>query len=291
MNDAAIPSAGSVVAPATSKWFSTNPDKAWAEKFYLPFLPIFFAYNALIQRMHWLDVGNFWHVTQNVLMWVPYCVALPWYLRRHSGIPWHKSFWFKFNLWMVVWVFFATYFGSEYFFSALGMRYHFPQVTLYLDSALVGPNQATALANQERVPVGMYFNAIAFFIVYHVYAVIVIRRIRNLFTAQGAAVRFAAWLFAVLATSLFFAWAETFFYQLSGDANGISYYIDVPKMIKYGSFYYMLDFVISFPNVYRLDETVAQTWSLRRCVVEASFVGMWAMFLLDLAVLCFGGIV
>ena len=63
-------------------WFSKNPDRAWAEKLYLIFIPIFFAYNAIIQQMGWLDAGNFWHVTQNLLMWVPYCVLLPWILRR-----------------------------------------------------------------------------------------------------------------------------------------------------------------------------------------------------------------
>ncbi|MDB3856192.1 hypothetical protein N9284_01720 [Halieaceae bacterium] len=32
-------------------WFSRNPDRAWAEKFFLIFIPIFFAYNAVIQQM------------------------------------------------------------------------------------------------------------------------------------------------------------------------------------------------------------------------------------------------
>jgi len=49
--------------------------------------------------------------------------------------------------------------------------------------------------------------------------------------------------------------------------------------------------VVSFPNVYRLDETIDQKLSIGRCIVEARFVSMWAMFLFDLAVRCFGGIV
>ena len=49
-----------------SLWFSRNPDKAWAEKFYLGFIPVFFAYNAVVQRMGWLDVGTGWHVVQNL---------------------------------------------------------------------------------------------------------------------------------------------------------------------------------------------------------------------------------
>ncbi len=65
------------MSKSQAHWFSTNPDKAWGEKFFLTFVPVFFIYNAVVQSMGWLDVGNFWHITQNILMWVPYCVILP----------------------------------------------------------------------------------------------------------------------------------------------------------------------------------------------------------------------
>src|SRR3954463_12425435 len=81
-------------------WFSKNPDKAWAEKFYLLFIPVFFAYNAMIQNLHWLDVGDFWHIAQTLGMWIPYCLILPWYLRRNSGVRWQDSYWLKFNIWL-----------------------------------------------------------------------------------------------------------------------------------------------------------------------------------------------
>ncbi len=99
-------------------WLSRNPDKAWGEKFYLELHPgIPEVYNGVIQKMGWLDVGNFWHLVQNIGMWVPYCVLLPAWLRRNSGVRWSESYWFKFNLYMFVYVFFATYFHTEYFFS------------------------------------------------------------------------------------------------------------------------------------------------------------------------------
>jgi len=120
-------------------WFSRNSDKAWAEKFFLLFLPVFVVINGTIMSQGWLDVGNGWNLVQNLLMWVPYCLLLPAWLRRNSGIAWHRSYWFKFNVYMFVYVFFATYFHTEYFFSTLGIRYHFPQVSWYLDSALLGP--------------------------------------------------------------------------------------------------------------------------------------------------------
>ncbi len=81
-------------ASASSPWFSANPDKAWNEKLFLTFVPVFFAYNALVQQLGWLDAGSFWHVAQNLGMWLPYCVLLPAWLRRGSGISWHRSYWF-----------------------------------------------------------------------------------------------------------------------------------------------------------------------------------------------------
>ena len=144
-----------MMVPPAPRWLSSNPDKAWAEKLFLGFVPVFFAYNAVIQRMGWLDVGTAWHVAQNLCMWLPYCVLLPAWLRRGSGVPWQRSYWFKFNLYMVVWVFYATYFHTEYFFEVLGLRYRFPGVALVFDSALVGPDEATAASEWKKVPIGM----------------------------------------------------------------------------------------------------------------------------------------
>ena len=35
-------------APSRTRWFSANPDKAWAEKFFLTYVPIFFLYNVVV---------------------------------------------------------------------------------------------------------------------------------------------------------------------------------------------------------------------------------------------------
>ncbi len=272
-------------------WFSCNPDKAWAEKFYLGFIPVFLVYNGVIQRMGWLDVGNFWHLAQNIGMWVPYCVLLPAWLRRHSGVRWNESYWFKFNLYMFVYVFFATYFHTEYFFSVLGIRYRFPEVTLYLDSALLGPDEKTAMARFEKVPLGMYFNAVAFFIVYHTASVICMRRIRTLTPDVPKAMRHVLWIITVAATAYFFAWAETFLYVNSAAKNNV-WYVDMPRMLSLGSACYALYFIVSFPNVFRLDEEPsAARWSLSRCVIEASAVSMIILLLLDLFAWVVGPIV
>lgn len=267
---------------AASPWFSENPDKAWNEKLYLSFVPVFFAYNAAIQQLGWLDVGSFWHVVQNLAMWLPYCVMLPAWLRRNSELPWHESYWFKLNLYMAVWVFIATYYHSEYFFELVGLRYRFPEVGLYFDSALVGPLESTAGAEYKKVPVGMYLNTMAFFIVYHSMAVLCMRRVRQLTLAFAAPTRRIAWVAIVIATALFFAFAETFFY-ITDDATANVWYVDVPAMLRFGSIFYSMYFLVSFPNLYRLDEDPTRPrWTLARTVTEAAFVGIASMTLLDL---------
>src|SRR5262245_40300855 len=270
-----------MTAPPDSRWFSRNPDKAWGEKFFLGFVPVFLAYNGVVQAMGWLDAGTGWHVVQNLGMWLPYCVLLPAWLRRASGVPWRRSYWFKFNLYMVVWVFYATYFHTEYFFELLGLRYRFPGVALTFDSALVGPDEATAAAEWKKVPIGMYLNAIAFFVVYHTAAVVCMRRVRATTGGLQPAARRLAWVGIVGATALFFAWAETRLYMTQA-ASGNVWYVDLQAMLRWGSVFYALYFLVSFPNVYRLDEDPAEPWTVSRTVVEASFVGITSLLLLDL---------
>jgi cycloeucalenol cycloisomerase len=94
--------------------------------------------------------------------------------------------------------------------------------------------------------------------------------------------RRAAWALIVAATALFFAWAETRLY-ITDQAEANVWYVDLPRMLRLGSVFYALYFVVSFPNVYRLDEAAdAPPWTLGRTVVEASFVAMTSLLLLDL---------
>jgi len=266
-----------------SKWFSTNPDKAWGEKFFLSFVPVFLVYNTLMIKLGWLDVGNFWHITQNLAMWIPYLLILPAVLRRNSGVAWYDSYWFKFNVYMTVFVFFVTYFHTEYFFQILGFRYSLPKVTINIDSYLVGPSEVTALAEHKKIPIGMYFNAIAFFTVYHTLAVIAMRRIKNTLTGASPTLQSVGWVIIVAATAWFFGWAEPRFYNTNPEAAQVTWYIDIQAMLKYGAFFYALYFVVSFPNIFRLDEKPDEPrWTISRCILEASAVSMISMLLLDL---------
>jgi cycloeucalenol cycloisomerase len=108
------------------------------------------------------------------------------------------------------------------------------------------------------------------------------RRVRRLTLAWSETARRASWVAIVAATALFFAWAETFLY-ITDDAAANVWYVDVGAMLRFGSFFYAMYFIVSFPNVFRLDEDPSQPrWTLSRTVIEACFVGIVSLTLLDL---------
>jgi len=60
-------------------------------------------------------------------------------------------------------------------------------------------------------------------------------------------------------------------------------YRDLPRMLRWGSFFYACYFVISFPMIYRLDEKPNEDWPLSKVAFEALAAGMLLLFLLNTA--------
>jgi cycloeucalenol cycloisomerase len=184
---------------------------------------------------------------------------------RPIGRRWYQTYWFKANLYIAIFNFAANYFGSEYFFDILGMVYDYPLLELNFDSTLVG-------SGEQRVPLIMYLLTQAYFVTYHTTAVIVLRRIR---TSR------------ILIVAYFWAWMET-----KAMANpwieSQFYYKDMERMLTYGSLFYSLYFVASFPIFYRLDEERDANWSLPITAAAACTASMIMMFLLDFAAAIFG---
>ena len=128
----------------------------------------------------------------------------------------------------------------------------------------------------------MYLNSVAFFLVYHSGAVACMRRVRHFTVTWSAPARRVGWVAIVAVTALFFAWAETYLY-ITDDAAANVWYVDVSAMLRFGSIFYAMYFIVSFPNVYRLDEDpAAPVWALSRTVIEACFVAIASLTLLDL---------
>ena len=68
------------------------------------------------------------------------------------------------------------------------------------------------------------------------------------------------------------------------------YYEDIERMLAYGSLFYALYFVASFPIFYPLDEDRDDDWSLLSTAAAACSASLIMMFLLDFAAAIFGPI-
>lgn len=270
------------------KWFSDNDDRAWAEKFYLLYIPVFFLLAGITSRTGLSVAGDWQNLLAGFLVWAPWCVLLPLWLTRGHKLPFWQQWWFKFQLYQAVLIFFLTYFGTEYFFDTLGMRYNYPNQTWYFDSALLGPDQATALAQYKRVPVGMYLISIGFFTVYHAGAIFMIRAIHRMGKALGKAPGKLAFLIGVIASSLFWAWLETMLF-VSQPKGSFAWYEDLNRQLGLGTVFYAMDFLFTFSNVYWLDELASQRpWSLRRVMTEATAMCLLVLLAGDLWTLLLG---
>jgi len=256
----------------TTSWFSPNESKAWAEKFFLVYSPIWMLEMGVVMASGmakgWGDAG---FLVQALIAAAP-LVIVPALIRdeRALGRRWYETYWLKANVWIGVFAFVGNYFLSEYFFDVLGMVYRYPTIRLNLDSTLVG-------SGEQRVPIVMYLFTQAYFMTYHTTAVVVLRRIRTSGVTLGLPLRAAT----VLVIAYFWAWAETRAMANPWIADQFAYQ-DLGRMLRYGSVFYACYFVVSFPMFSRLDELPGENWSLRRTCVEALAAGMLVFFLLDL---------
>ena len=267
---------GSRTAPVIDnnpRWFSANPDRAWGEKFFLAYSPIWMILMAIMMPTGWVQsFGDTALLLHGVLVAAPIFVV-PLLLRRNAypDRPWYDSYWFKANLYIGLFGFFGNYFGSEYFFDVLGMMYNMPNVTTALDAKPVGQGE-------QPVPVIMYLYTHAYFITYHTTAVIVLRRIM---TAGIPATRLL-FLPIVFAVGYFWAWLET--KAMANPMMATSfYYTNMEGMLAYGSAVYALYFIASFPIYYYLDESAQQRWDLLKVSAAGLSASMLTFYLLDAA--------
>jgi len=265
---------------AVPRWFSANPSKAWGEKFFLAYSPVWIIVMGLVMGLGVTNrLGEWGFMAVGVAIALP-LVAVPALIRDEKplGRRWFQTYWFKANLYIAIFNFAANYFGTEYFFDVLGMVYNYPMIEINLDSTLVG-------SGEQRVPLIMYLLTQAYFLTYHTTAVIVLRRIRTSRLPIGALL----WPVLLVVVAYFWAWMET-----RAMANvwieSQFYYKDMDRMLAYGSLFYSLYFVASFPIFYQLDERREANWSLPITAAAACTASLIMMFLLDFAAAIFGPI-
>lgn len=270
---------GSEAASATPRWFSENPSKAWGEKAFLVYSPVWMTVMGLVMVLGIDDrVGEWGFLAIGLAVALP-LVLVPALIRDESylGRRWYETYWFKANVYIAIFNFAANYFGSEYFFDVLGMVYNYPEIELFnLDSALVG-------TGEQQVPIMMYLLTQAYFMTYHGTAIVVLRRLRT----SGIVGVKALWLPVVVVVAYFWAWIETRWMANPLIADHF-YYRDMGRMLAYGSMFYAAYFIASFPIFYHLDETRTANWTLTKTAGAACAAGLIMLLLLDFATKWFG---
>mmetsp|Transcript_16299 Transcript_16299/g.32916 ORF Transcript_16299/g.32916 Transcript_16299/m.32916 type:complete len:321 (+) Transcript_16299:87-1049(+) len=167
------------------------------------------------------------------------------------------------QLWVAVFGFIGNYWYTHYFYSVLRARYTMPSWRL------------------NDVPIAMYFATHFYFASYHVFANLVLRKVRTRYAAGVA--RDVLFVGLVLAMSYAVAFMETL------TISHFPYYDFEDRAMAYtvGSAFYGLYFVVSFPIYFAIDEA---TWTTPlapgRSFVEIAIsslgAGMTVLLMLDL---------
>ncbi len=263
--------------------FSPNPDKAWVEKFFLIYSPIWMALMALMMFTGWVKTFNDAQLLiHSLIVMLPIFVVPCLLQKKYSNVPWTQSYFLKANLYLLIFGFWGNYFGSEYFFDLLGMVYNFPNATTNLDSALVG-------TGKQPVPLIMYMYTHAYFMTYHVTANIVLRKLKS-YTTNMAAIA-SATLFMVFVFVVGYVWAYLETFAMANPLMaGMFYYEKMELMLKYGSIVYATYFIASFPIYYFIDEESDKKWSLLQVCSGAFTASILTQYMLDAAVHMIGSI-
>jgi len=267
-------------AAAQAHWFSANPDRAWGEKFFLVYSPVWMLLMALMMFTGWVNsFGDTALLLHGVIVAAP-LFLIPALLRigNNPGQRWYNSYWFKANLYIGLFGFFGNYFGSEYFFDVLGMVYNLPNVTTALDARLLGHSD-------QPVPFIMYLYTHAYFMTYHTTAIIVLRRVMT----SGLPLSRILFLPVTFAVGYVWAWLET-----KAMANPLMtttfYYKNMDAMLLYGSLIYALYFIGSFPIFYFLDENASARWNTTKVASAGLAASMIVFYLLDLSAHAIGSL-
>lgn len=256
---------------AFPQWFSPNPDRAWTEKFFLWYSPVWMALMALMMLTGWVtSFSDTQLLLHGMLVALPLAFIPALLHQRYSPtLRWYQSYWFKANLYIFLFGFFGNYFGSEYFFDVLGMVYNLPNATTTLDAQLLG-------RSRQPVPLIMYLYTHAYFMTYHTTAIIVLRRIMT----SGLPLRKISFMPVAFVVGYAWAWLET-----RAMANPLMtttfYYEKMEAMLTYGSMIYATYFIASFPIFYYLDENPHQRWHVFQVSAAGLSASMLTFYLLD----------
>ncbi len=243
-----------------SSIFSPNPEKARAEQFFLLWAIFWISILFYIVYSQWFETFTPYHyLTLGLVLFLfptVFPVLLPsLFLSAH--LPISRRYTTKANLYIAILSWIANYFWTHYFYTVLHATYTFKAHRL------------------NDVPIALYMITHSYFHLYHVLSSIMMRFIWRHVPTKGKA-RYLYVQTIVIIMSYAVAFLETFTIQ------NFPYY-DIPDrhaMYVYGSMFYGIYFIVSFPMFARLDET-ANAWNLSETFVDSMACCMIVTQLLD----------
>ena len=240
--------------------FSPNAEKARAEQFFLLWSSVWITIVFYIVYSQWFETFTPYHyfVLGLILFLFPTVFPLLFPSLFLSGhLPITLRYTTKANLYIAVISWIANYFWTHYFYTILHATYTFKAHRF------------------NDVPIALYMITHSYFHFYHVLSSTIIRFVWYFVPAEGIA-RYLYVEMVVIVLSYVIALLETFTIQ------NFPYY-DIPDryaMYVYGSMFYGLYFVVSFPMFARLDET-GNTWNLLATFIDSMACCMIVTQLLD----------
>jgi cycloeucalenol cycloisomerase len=243
-----------------SSIFSSNPEKARAEQFFLLWAIVWINIMFYIVYSQWFETFTPYHYLALGLVLFLFPTVLPLlfpslFLSAH--LPITRRYTTKANLYIAILSWIANYFWTHYFYTVLHATYTFKAHRL------------------NDVPFALYMITHSYFHLYHVLSSIMMRVLWRCVPSKGKA-RYLYVGIIEMIVSYIVAFLETFTIQ-----NFPYYHIpDRHAMYVYGSMFYSLYFVVSFPMFARLDER-DNTWNLSATFIDSMACCMIITQLLD----------
>ncbi len=239
---------------------SPNPERARAEQFFLLWAIVWISIMFYIVYSRWFETFTPYHYLALGLLLFLFPTVFPLLLTSlflSTHLPISRRYTTKANLYIAILSWISNYFWTHYFHTVLHATYTFNAHRL------------------NHVPFALYMITHSYFHLYHVLASIMMRFVWRCVPTKGT-VRYLYVGIIVMIVSYIVAFLETFTIQ------NFPYY-DIPDryaMYVYGSMFYAIYFIVSFPMFARLDET-ANTWNLSQTRIDSLACCMIVTQLLD----------
>jgi cycloeucalenol cycloisomerase len=242
----------------SSLWFSSYPQKRHGETLFLYWSIVWIGMLAIIVASRIFERFTATSYTiVGLLIGVP-PFLLPFFFTGDEGrVPWWNRYTTKANVWIAIFSFIGNYFWTHYFYQILSVKYTFPAHRF------------------NDVPITCYLLTHSYFLLYHTMSSLLLRRVWHFFHNKMTFVSFLCVALLIGIMSYATAFTEVFTIQ-----NFPYYsYPDRYAMWAYGSIFYALYFVVSYPMFLRLDER--DNWSFSKTIIDAFAAGMMVTQLLD----------